>query len=351
MGLTQLLRLTQCVPLRRLRRWQGQKFAGAICALFCTLISAAVEAHHGVAGVGVGGLEGPGAPIESATSGTLPGGMWLLYSKLDYVHYERFTSEQGDEADYAQFWLFGVGYGFTPWLSGYIFLPYHVKVDEPNGFDTRGFADISVLGQFGFKYDEGLRLIPANESLDDLADWHFTFFGGATLPTGDPNLRDGEGNIDPGKSTGFGKPSFPFGVTATKMLTSQLTFNVEMSYLHFLEYTYDDGNRTKFGDERRLNLALIYRLLTYPGRKLRLDTALELQYLGLGRDETNGQPEKATGGDMLYLVPGLRVYWNRISTALGVKVPVATWLNEESQQQGAEGKEEYRLLFTLSYLF
>jgi hypothetical protein len=307
-------------------------------------------AHHGVAGVGVGGLEGPGAPIESATSSTLPAGRWLLYSKVDYVKYERFTSAQGDEADYAQFWLFGVGYGFTPWLSAYMFLPYNVKEDEPGGFDTRGFADVLVLGQIGFKYDEGLRLIPDNESLDDLADWHFTIFGGLTLPTGDPNLRDSEGTIDPAKSTGFGKPSFPFGVTATKMLNPYLTFNLELSYLRFLEYEYDDGNRTKFGDERRANVSLFYRVLTNPVRKLRLDAGFEVQYLGLERDRTNGRSETATGGDILYVVPGFRGYWDRISAAVGVKIPAATWLNEEDRQQGGEGKEKYRLLFTLSFL-
>ena len=91
--------------------------------------------------------------------------------------------------------------------------PYHSKVDESGGFDTHGVADISLFGQLGFKYDEGWRMIPENESLDDLEDWHFTLFAGLSLPTGDPNLEDSAGNIDPGISTGFGKPGgFPSDV-------------------------------------------------------------------------------------------------------------------------------------------
>ncbi len=36
-------------------------------------------AHHGVASLGSTGLEGPGAPLESSTSATLPEGQWLFY--------------------------------------------------------------------------------------------------------------------------------------------------------------------------------------------------------------------------------------------------------------------------------
>jgi hypothetical protein len=40
-----------------------------------------------------------------------------------------------------------------------------------------------------------------------------------------------------------------------------------------------------------------------------------------------------------------------MSAALGLKVPVWTDLNEDEMQQGAEGKEEYRLECTVSILF
>lgn len=54
---------------------------------------------------------------------------------------------------------------------------------------------------------------------------------------------------------------------------------------------------------------------------------------------------------MLYLVPGVRLYKDNMSFAFGFKKPVWTKLNEESQQQGAEGKEKYRLIFSASILF
>ncbi len=316
-----------------------------------SLVCAPAYAHHGVAGVGLASLEGPGAPIESATSQNLPQSKVFFYFKLDHADFETFTPLADGEGDYSSFLAFGLGYGIRSWLSAYVFLPVNVKNDEPGGFDTAGAADLSLVGQLGFKWDEGLSLIPPNESADDLEDWHFSFVGGMTIPTGNPNVRDDDGNIDPGKSTGFGEFSFNVGLTATKPFAERWTLNVETSYLHFLEHEYADGNRFQFGSEKRVNVAMNYRALTLPDWKMRLDAVLEFQYLGLGRDRADGIGEQATGGHIFYAVPGFRYYWNKTSVALGVKVPFATSLNEEDQQQGAEGKENFRLLFTASYLW
>lgn len=324
----------------------------ALTALALALLPFPALAHHGVAGVGAAGLNGPGAPIESASSATLPEGKALAYFKLDHARFKTFDANPASpEADYSQFWMAGAGYGFTPWLSAYLFAPYNRKIDEPGGFDTQGWADISLMGQVGFKYDNGFALVPANESLDDLEDWHFTVFGGTSLPTGNPNLRDRSGAIDPGKSTGFGRPAVTLGLTAARMLTPRLTFNAELSRLDFREHTYDDGTRTQFGSETRLNGSLAWRLLTVPADKLRLDGVIEAQYLALGRDRSNGSDDVATGGRILYLMPGLRLYRDNMSFAVGIKKPAWSALNESGQQQGSEGKESYRLIFSASILF
>jgi hypothetical protein len=88
------------------------------------------------------------------------------------------------------------------------------------------------------------------------------------------------------------------------------------------------------------------------GRKLRVDGVLELQYLALGQDRANGIDDPDTGGRILYLMPGLRLYQDNMSFALGLKKPVSARLNEvTARQQGAEGKEKYRVVFSASYLF
>ena len=321
----------------------------ALTAAFC-LLSLPALAHHGVAGVGAAGLNGPGAPIESAASTVLPEGKALAYFKVDDAQFKTYDST-AVESKYSRFTMLGLGYGFTPWFSAYAFVPYNEKVDEAGGLNSRGVADMSLMGQIGFKYDDGFKLIPRNESLDDLEDWHFSVFFGGTLPTGNANHRLSDGTIDPGKSLGFGKPSYSLGLTASKTLTDRLTLSVEASMLRFMEYTYNDGNRVRFGAENRLNTALSYRAWTIPEKMFRLDPVLEIQYLSLGRDRENGVGALATGGEVVYAMPGVRAYWQNMSFALGVKKPVWTNLNESGQQQGAEGKEKYRLIFSASLLF
>lgn len=316
----------------------------------CLGLARPAAAHHGVASLGAAGLEGPGAPVETSASATLPQGSLLLFLKLDQAEFETFTAARDDEGTINRFWLYGFGLGIRPWLSAYAVFPYNVKLMENNAYNTAGFADPSLLAVLGLKWDGGLRRVPASESLDDLEDWHFTLYGGMSLPLGNPDLADREGALDPGLATGFGEPSFSFGATATKELARRHTLTGELSWIHFNEHVYADGAAVRFGDEQRINLAYSLRLLEHAGRRFRLDANAEGGYLVLGRDEAEGVGELATGGRMIYLMPGLRAYYNNLSLGLGIKVPSWTDLNEEADQQGAEGKENYRLVVSFSAL-
>ena len=314
-------------------------------------------AHHGVASLGAAGLEGPGAPVITSSAAPLPKGSGLLYLKADYANYETFTGARDRESDYDLFSMAGVGYGLTSWFSAYAFLPYYVKSAE-SGADTaegskdhQGFADISFTGVLAFKYDDGFKLVPERESLDDLEDWHFSVYAGFSIPTGDANVLDAAGAIDPGQATGFGEPSFSVGLTTTKQLTDVDTWVSELSYLWFIENEYDDGSTVRFGPELRLNTAWVRKLHADAETKFRLDGVLEANYLNLGRDKEDGRGAKATGGQILYLTPGVRFYKDSYSVAVGVMLPVWENLNEEAGQQGSEGLEDYRLVATFSYLF
>lgn len=321
------------------------------CALLAALFVATPgHAHHGVASLGVAGLEGPGAPVESSSSATLPAGSWLSYAKLDYARFETKTAERDGEGDLNVYWMYGLGYGITPSFSLYGFVPFSTKRAEDNSFTTSGFADPAIMGVLGFKWDEGLKWIPRRESLDEMEDWHFTFYGGFTLPLGNENVRDAEGNIDPGMSLGFGQPSYSLGWTATRQWISRLTTTLDASLIGFREHEYADGAKVRFGDELRLNAAGSLRLFTRASRDFRLDLNFELNYLDLGRDELDGAGEDATGGSMLYVVPGLRAFFRNTSLGVGLKVPTWTDLNEEEDQQGAEGGEDYRLVVSFSAL-
>lgn len=324
------------------------KVRWTLLAVGLGLAAVPAQGHHGVASLGVAGLEGPGAPIETSNSATLPQAKFLAYMKLDYAKFDTFTPERDDEGDYNAFWMYGLGFGATSYFSGYLFVPFSAKVVEDNSFNTAGFADIALMGVLGMKWDRGVRLVPKNESLDEMEDLHFAFYGGLTLPTGEEDIENSDGEIDPGMSLGFGTPSYTAGLNATRMLTSRTTLCLDLSQILFTENEYADGSKTRFGGETRLNLALNERILTRGESGIRLDANMEANYLGLGRDEANGVGEDATGGKMLYALPGFRLFVNSASVGIGVKVPIWTDLNESDDQQGAEGKESYRLVLTFS---
>lgn len=315
-------------------------------------------AHHGVASLGAVGLEGPGAPLESSSSATLPEGSWLLYTKLDSVRWKKYSfSEFPDQKDRSEFWIFGIGYGLKPWLSIYAFVPYNVKKElreeGERKFTSRGFADPSLMVVLGFKYYKGLKLIPKKESLEDMMDWHFTLYGGVSLPTGDANKKGYEGEFAPDMALGFGKPTITAGFTATKQFVNlpQLTFVFDTNYLKFFEHKYNTGDKYKFGDEVRVNTALAYRIFKDLEKSSRFDLLTELNYLHLQKDKENGVKVEDSGGDIVYGVLGGRLYYKRASLGAGVKVPIWKDLNQDDKQQGAEGKEKYRLILTFSFIF
>lgn len=329
-----------------------------LLAPLISMASPLALAHHGVASLGAAGLEGPGAPIETSSSATLPEGKWLGLIKLDYAKFKTYDPLTV-ETDYNAYWMAGMGYGFKSWLSGYAFQPYNVKVDQPGGLDSRGPTDLSLALVLGFKYDDAFMRVPANESLDDLRDWHFTINLGMSLPTGDANHRLDDASIDPGKSLGFGKSSFNFGLTATRQFSDNDTAVFELNQIRFQKYHYEpdvaggnpSGISVRFGSETRANAAWSRRLLSNPETRFRLDGNLELNFLNLGRDVEDSLPAPAGGGNMLYGVLGLRFYKGSTSVGVALKKPIWTRLNEESQQQGSEGKEKYRFITTFSAMF
>jgi len=342
--------------------------------------------HHGVASLGVAGLHGPGAPVDTSTSATLPDGSFLTFFKSDRAEFKTWNQRRDDDKITNEFFMMGLGYGFTSYLSGYVILPYNVKKTQDSSFNSAGFSDVSLLTVIGLKYDHGFLLVPGNENLDELEDWHFTLYQGLTLPTGNPNLKNRNGEIDPSMSHGFGSHLYTLGATVTKQW-SRFTFVQDVSYRTFDPYRYADDVRMRFGNEFRYNLAFVYRLYSSEETKFRFDPILELNYQVVAADHTKGitrrekletaaaqleiplhsttavLPDRTTapwryeetfhanqssvvsvayptllakesgmqllpsGGRILYTLIGSRFYYKTISFAIGLKVPVFHSMN------------------------
>ncbi len=209
------------------------------------------------------------------------------------------------------------------------------------------------MGILGFNYDgKGVRLNSSRETaitLESPPKTLFSFYGGFTLPTGKSKVQLG-GEVDPTMQPGFGSPSFTVGFNAARSLLSSMTLIFDTSYDIFTQ-----RDNFKFGNEWRVNLAGVYRLYGNPEKFIsKIDGILELNFVNLARDWRGGESQPATGGNVLYLSPGLRFFFPKIqNTCLGllIKIPIFKSLNEQNQQQGSEGLEKYRAIATLSFIF
>jgi hypothetical protein len=307
-------------------------------------------AHHG----GISLAMGPGSPIETNSPLTLPQGAFVLSSKLEQVEWKKRNFAEPPNKDSFTFFNLGLSYGITPFLTGSLFLPYNIKRQDDLG-STKGIGDVKFLFNLGFNYDPSIKGIRLNTpqdtaiSLEGAKRTYLSLFGGFTLPTGKNRKELGE-EIDPGMQPGFGSPSYTIGLSATRQLTGALTLAADTSYDIFTRKA-----RFKFGNEWRANLAGVYELYGKPeGLISKIDGILELNLLHLSRDEEGREKQRATGGTILYLSPGLRFSFPRPfngSIGLMLKFPTLKDLNEKKEQQGAEGLEKVRGMVTLSFYF
>jgi hypothetical protein len=317
--------------------------------MFAFLCPLEALAHHG----GVSLPFGPGTPIETGSPLTLPEGGVVLYARMEQVEWRKFQFAEPNNKSSFTFSSLGASYGITPYLTGSFSVPYNVKREDSLGSNS-GIGDIRFSGILGFHHEpgKGFKLNTAKEgaiSLEGVKKTFFTFYGGFTLPTGKSKMELG-GEVDPGMQPGFGSPSFTLGLNAGRAIFRSLSLVADASFDVFTRR--DDF---KFGNEYRFNLAAVQELYGKPeGFVAKIDGILELNFLHIARDEQGGEKLTATGGNILYLTPGMRFSFPGLQNAnlgVAVKIPVYRNLNEQDQQQGSEGLEKYRAIVTLSFFF
>jgi len=305
-------------------------------------------AHHG----GTSTSQGPGTPIETNTPLTLPKGGTVVYSRAEIASFRKFADFHPENIDSFQFYSVGVSHGLLDCLTATVTLPYTIKTQDSIG-TAHGIGDARFALLFGFNYTpgEGLKINEEEDTAVNLGESNKTYFGvttSMTTPLGQNRLDLNTGTVQGPLQPGFGTPSFQFGLSMVKGLNEHLSIAADTSYDVFTRR--QDGQ--KYGNEWRVDVAGVYEI--YADKEAffqRLDGVLELNYLNIARDQADFLPEEATGGQILYLTPGFRTKVGDFNFGAGVKLPIATRLNEHSLQQGSEGKEKVRYLFTVSTYF
>jgi hypothetical protein len=332
----------------------------AICALLLTPVSA--FAHHG----GVSLAFGPGSPIETNSPLTLPEGGFVTGLRVEQVDWKKFSFDdtgaaKTDNATSATFINANFSYGFTSALMGTFTVPYYIKRQETFG-TNEGMADIKLQLTYGFHHDPETgfsRNTDKDTAVSMEAHKNRTWFSVSSLmsiPNGDHNkIRSGETVPDTGMQTGFGAPAFTLGIAAARTV-GPITLNTDVGADFFTARSDSSGNTLQYGSELRANLAGVYELYGNTNSFLsKMDGILEMNFLHLDHDRVNSINDAGSGGDILYLSPGLRFSFPSLQNAnLGIlcKFPVWTSLNDQKvNAQGSEGVENFRLISTLSFYF
>ncbi len=336
----------------KMKKAAGVTAIAAFTAVMATPLTA--MAHHG----GVSAAFGPGAPIETSSPMTLKKGKFLFFERVELSPFQKF----GDARDVGgndkfTFTNTMFGYGIKDSLSLYVSLPY-AKKELINDRTSRGFGDLNIILQYGFKYGErdGIKdWYPFNADDADgkeytQTDWKFGLSVSTTIPSGEIDNTDKNGQpLGVGSQTGFAVPSYNFTGIVSKMLAAHWTWSADMQFRAFAHNGDPGGGKP--GNEFRINNALMYEIFENKGAFLsRIDLVGEANFLKL-RSDLN--PDRTaidnTGGNILYLSPGMRITF-RDKASLGLLYKEVAWrdLTKEATQQGGEGLEEYRFIATFS---
>lgn len=317
------------------------------------LFTGAAHANHGP------GTTGGGA--QAVSGETLKPGQIVFSIDHTYTNYENVSRDEAerratrsgefDAIRDAYVTSLSVAYGTVDnfqveaqigWYSGTGFIDAHAggeDVDEEHQFLPRHGAEAeSSTGNPQGPTDLTLR---AKYRLFHGPQGHLAVLGGTIVPTGrdDERLSDGD-RLEPSSQPGAGEFGLLGGVAYSRYLTARLTMDASSVYTHRFEH--DDF---RVGSRVDTSSGLAYRLtdMTEPGPQVSLFT--EANYIRLGRDLEGAEPNPNSGGNTLYLTPGVRVRMLGAGTlALATSVPVVQDLN------GDQVETDYRILAQFAVL-
>jgi len=252
------------------------------------------------------------APQSFNTALPVAKGQWLL--RLQTLH-SRGDLHAVDGETRALGGIGVLGYGVDPDLTLFAALPVLKKrldLPQPGGGTLRreetGIGDLRLFARYTV-FKRNFRG----------ATFRIAPFAGAELPTGRSGARDALGELPPRLQPGSGAVDPFFGTVVTYQA---LGFELD-AQLAYQANRRDDG--FGFGNAFRADLAGQYRLWPREigaGVPSFLFAGLEVNYSDTGRDLRGGERVAGTGGQSLFLSPGLQYVTRRWVLEAQVQLPV-----------------------------
>jgi outer membrane putative beta-barrel porin/alpha-amylase len=343
-------------------------------------------AHH----PGGGGNAGDAGPIFTIPASTLDEGQLAVGVMFEYVRLRTLSNATlinaavtGNEGVHDLKTIESasalVAYGLTHDLTVGMRVPWVGRTgiregDETNPLNpivldrgsTFGFSDVTFLGQYRFFNDKKTQT-------------EATVLLGVKAPTGVTNRYDNQGELfDAEFQPGSGAWSALFGLAVTKRFGS---WSLDSNVLYILSSTGTQD--TNLGDRFLYNAAISYRLtgsaseknghshsmklgadfpepMYHGGPKASathsheepaaspapaLDLVLELNGELHQKQVTSGVVDQNSGGNLVYLSPGLRLSYDKWSSYVSVGIPVV------NEPYGIQPEPSWRLISGVSLTF
>ena len=275
-----------------------------------------------------------GLPINSDVGLTPHKGEFIFRAQARYLRKSDDPLNLGRSVDEVVLPFVGV-YGFTSKSSILVKVPIiyrELKTASGALRSDHGPGDVTVLGKhriFTHNFKGGTSRISA--------------IAGLELPTGDDDARDSLGLLPKGIQLGSGSVDVIVGGTCT-LQTLDHQFDMDLRYIF-----NNEANNFEFGDVFKYNLAFQKRIwpsiLPDKGIYSQWNAVLELNGVLERKSELRGNDVASSGGNTIYLSPGIQFVSKRSVYEFSFLYPVVQDLN------GNQLETDYSLALSYRYNF
>lgn len=289
-----------------------------------------------------------GGGLTTISGETLKPSTWDMSFRLDFTSFDGVSAAQAeanaassgafDSIDSSVLSTLSLSYGLLEdlqvgaaigWYWGSNFIDAEVVggVPESSSADPNGLTDLWLTAKW--------RVMKGEQG-------HLALIGGVKAPVGDDDERLANGELlEPSSQPGSGAWDFMAGVAYSRYLTPQVTLDSSVSYVLRTE-----AHDFQVGDRLDADLAVSWRLTDDIGRFPNISVFGELAFVSLTKDEDGGVANPNSGGNTLYLGPGVRARLNA-TTALTISPQFPVWQDLDGDQV----ETNFKLSAVLSFSF
>ena len=299
-----------------------------------------------------------GGPLNTISAASLPRGTWAMGLRTEMINSDAFSNaelagladagvEDVHAIDHIISTSAALAYGVSDKLDIGIRIPWVLRDNIREGEIEHGEAEAHSHGD---AQGLGDLVVLANYQVYARNGYNLALQGGVKTPTGETDESDVGTRLETEFQPGSGSWDFLVGGAVGTTLGA---FGVHANILY--SATTEGPQDTEIGDALQYNLAMVFNPdqdHDHSGHQhsslldeLRWELMLELNGERRWKDRVQSHSEANSGGNVLYLSPGVRLSFQKISTFVSFGYPVA------DDPNGWQSDVDFRLSGGIAIMF